>query len=1461
MKRATTMAEQATGRATTGGGYAIAGFVYQLVNSLDYATDVYVRSSASKEGEAEAVTVTLEPADGGDAIHVGAAGKATIQFKTRRGRKFTERDVLVEVLPDLFKAAKSDPDQDFVLQTNASVTLSGSFNRLCSLLRDDPIDEALDRADKEGLTFKAHQAKGKRPARAHLDWLLSVVSPRSQTADDRQALAALLARFRVIAGVDETAVRKRVFARLRQLAKSDEEAHVLQKTLMGHLLNLAPSGRAVTVAEIFAACRIETTDLVTTVQFVARVHAEFERAMERLGYDPAHESRSNPLVAFEPHVSALAGASGVGKTWTLARAAVEADADGALVLWIDRPPNERGALQAEVARRVQAARRRTMDANPLAMRAILEQAAGTGPALRLCVCLDRFSSPQSAYELVTDPWLADNGIELIAALPAADPGAIVFESDVQVVEVEPFTLTEVRRYLKQQGIVWTSIPVDVLRLLRTPALARQFASLDAPTFKPSDEYVLMESAWRREPTGPVQLLRTAKAILERRIDLMVDRILKGEAITYPWPAEAEPALAEPQIEALERVGFVRWTTDGGLQFDTDRVLAWGLAEALARRVKAGSVSTDELEPLMQRWWRGEDPSAGLARHATGYAPLDLLWLLAADGASPRLMDLIKTLTPGRRALDWSDIATLGARGSAIAAAYVQTVAPKNWPPILKPLVDALLAGDGANSEVRRIATRFLRSASREQRMLALEIYIRHPDSRQLAWLVRHRATFDANLPVAGASFNRDYQEREKTYRAALAATRAFPAALLKIASNSPSASDIRTIAWLISELPPTEALAAWRAVSPQLTEVVKGKLVADANKHLQVLADPALIAHLAEDHGDDAFLFEAQCAVEPDAALARFIVASPAVRLEWLAHLGVLVRLRPAVVSVLIRCLRDGTLSSAELARRMGDWSRSSPRELWEALMAHASQDTGRDLWRLIRTMEATTSAALVDALARMRDTPFERQLVVKGRQHVRAHVGRSADFDLKAVSAILLRVGGKGFASLTAARLAAASDIEQRQGVIDALACDDPRVSRALAEGLAAQFDSEKRDQLSITALETLALTAPRQASRLAAAWLATDQVAGIWAAGEIAIDLKNPRLAKAVLARLGKRRGSTNRRLEIRLLVLFRSDDARLRKTIKATLREDGSEGRALAHWAGEVLDDLAMLERIEQALGEDLSRADYRDADTISALSHHEIIGPRLLARLRAQPRGRGLNRILSDVQVSPTWAQDGLFAEMALDDALQFRNTFLNTPRDGQNRLWRSDPEIGFEVFEQGFVLGGRASEGLSSPAVRTDPLRAIPILLRFVGTGGNDKVQADMGRALRLAAQTTDLEARVLSLLASEEEASRLRGLAAAGWIATPPLRDAMLSIRRTDARYDIKRALRDATERAERLADMWDLAVRAGAATGSTRWNLLAILADSDADGVLRPYDDPLRLAIGELDERDALILESRLKR
>ena len=267
---------------------------------------------------------------------------------------------------------------------------------------------------------------------------------------------------------------------------------------------------------------------------------------------------------------------------------------------------------------------------------------------------------------------------------------------------------------------------------------------------------------------------------------------------------------------------------------------------------------------------------------------------------------------------------------------------------------------------------------------------------------------------------------------------------------------------------------------------------------------------------------------------------------------------------------------------------------------------------------------------------------------------------------------------------------------------------------------------------MEALCFVAPKRAVTLANDWLRGGKPLGIWAGGEAALDLNDSVLAKAVLGRLGNTRASANRRLEILLLGWFRSDDARLRKVVAKALKEDGSEGRALVLWVAERMGDDALLLRVEQALNQDLARSDYRDSATIATLSHHEVIGPRLLTRLRTTRSGLALQRILADIQIAPTWASDDLFAEMALDDALQFRSSLINTPRDGQNRLWGTDPDLAFEVFEQGLSQGGKASEGLAGPAVQTAADRAVPILLKFITLPGNEKVAADIGRALRLA---------------------------------------------------------------------------------------------------------------------------------
>ncbi|MDZ4364398.1 MAG: hypothetical protein U0943_13635, partial [Brevundimonas sp.] len=1239
--------------ATGGGGYAIAGFLYQLLGTIDFATSVAINEQAVGPEAQDTYTVTIEPPSGGDSIHTIGAAKTTTQFKTRRCRGFSERDVLLEVFPDLFKAAATDPDQAFVLQTNGNARLSPSSDRLAELLRTIPLEDALTQAESEGLQFKAHQSKGRRGPREHFDWLLAKVSPGSETDRDRETLAALIRRFGIEDRIAETQIRSVILKRLRQIAGSHETAHQLFLAMAGRLAILATEDhRTVPVASIFADCGIDTAQLVPTVQFVARLRADFDTTMRQLGYDAAQDSRAEASALLGPLPTALAGPSGVGKTWAMARAATEAERSGATVIWIDRPPNERDRVRTEVTHRVQRARDRTANANPLAMRSILDMAAGPGPSLRVCVCLDRLSSPAIAHDLITDPWWAQNGIELMAAIPAAEPDAVIFDTSVELVSVNRFTLTEVRRFLKQRQIDWSTIPIDILRLLRTPGLARQFAALDAPTFRPSDEYVLIQTAWRREPSGYVQPLRAAKGVLKARLDGMASAILDGSSVVYPWPSDASPSLLEAQTEALERYGFIRWTADCGIQLDTDRTLSWALAEAFSRLIAKGSVSSKTLEPLLQRWWQGKDAVAGLRRHALGYVPLDLLWLLAAEGVTPALLDLVKALTPGRKMLDWDDIATLGGRGAAIAQAYVVSLPPKDWPAFIKPLTNALLAG-GMTLDIRKLASRFLRSKRREKRMLALEIYVRHPDSRQLKTLVSQRVAFDAMSNAPGESFNLDHQERTKTYEAAAAAVRRRPSALLKLIQESPPPSHIRTLSWLVSELPPSKALAVWREAASTLSEWAAGH---ETNQHLLVLADPQTVDRFYGTKMDDDFLFEAQCVIDPDAALARFTCAPLSRRIAWLPYLASLVRLRSdAVQSLVIAELMDGSLSSAEVARGMTGWASLATTALWAALIDRTPLGDERALATIHRTLASTATSAQLMALDSYRDAEFAKRLLETAERHVGEHTGRSADWDLKAASAALLRLGGPAFTRLTLTRLAAESDIERRQGEVDALLCDSPLIGEALAVDLQRQFETDQ-DKVSQTSLDTLAQAAPARALTLAAAWLETDRPVGIWAAGEIALDLENRELAVKVLSCIGRVEGSVNRRLEIRLLAWFRTDDHRLRKVVAEALKLDASDGRSLALWAAERLADEVMFSQVEEALDHDLARSDFRDARTIAALSHHKSIGPRLLGKLRAKPRGHGLSRILADARIAPSWAKDPLFGEMALDDALQFKNTF-------------------------------------------------------------------------------------------------------------------------------------------------------------------------------------------------------------
>lgn len=66
-----------------GGAYALAGFTYQLLGSLDYAASVIIQDVRGDGDDLSNVTLTLEPSKGADAAHERPGLREVIQFKRR----------------------------------------------------------------------------------------------------------------------------------------------------------------------------------------------------------------------------------------------------------------------------------------------------------------------------------------------------------------------------------------------------------------------------------------------------------------------------------------------------------------------------------------------------------------------------------------------------------------------------------------------------------------------------------------------------------------------------------------------------------------------------------------------------------------------------------------------------------------------------------------------------------------------------------------------------------------------------------------------------------------------------------------------------------------------------------------------------------------------------------------------------------------------------------------------------------------------------------------------------------------------------------------------------------------------------------------------------------------------------------------------------------------------------------
>lgn len=1443
----------------SGGAYALAGFAYQLLGTLDYAASVVVLETTGDALDPSDLTMTLEPAAGGDAVHGGAGRKDVIQFK-RRSRPITDAVVLSEVLPDLVRAF--DPEVDrYVLRTNTVLNLSPRLRAFLDQVRSLGLEAGILAAEAEGVRFKAGR-KTLAP-RPFLSWLLSRVRMDPPAPDETARLASVLARL-VLESDEEVNIEERVLGALTLVSPDPAAARQLWMTLMGQLLDLARRGdQTWTVAELFEACGLPVGALVSTVQVVARLQAGLGSALTRLRYQIGRDGRSLPLAACGARPVAFTGPSGVGKTWALARAAHEAAAQGAVVIWIEQPPGAIHELAQMIASRLQAARGHVQAVIGDGVATLMRTISGRGTRLRLCVCLDRFAGPQAVTDILTASWWSEQGVEVIAALPAADPDAISLGEAVTLVPVPEFGQRELRRVLTAAGVRWAGLADDVRDLLRRPSLASLYIGLNRPEFQPEDEYVLMDAAWNRVPVGDAAAWRRAHDVIERRLDQMAEAILGGQRSEYPWRPDSDPAFTADQIERLERHGFLRWSAVDRISLDHDRLLAWGLAGAMARRLRSGRVSVTDLAALLEAWGSGSDDPPILPRHATGYAPMDLLWMLTPPSGSldPVVDALVRALHPGRRHLEWGAIASMGARSQVIGvAAAVHWPIDTRWHP--SGVASALKgpAGSILPEPVVQAMLGLLNGQDADRRALAVTVFKARPDQRALWPLIRAHAAVDLSDAAIGAYTSQEINRAHSAYDAALEIVVAFPGALLKVARRKLSPRQLRTVSWLCSELPPSAIRRVWQAIGPRVAETLDSEVRRRANKRLLAIMDTDLLADSFGSADDDGFLWDAQACVDPDAALARLEAADPTLFDAGVAHFGVLVRQRPEAQAFLVEALRQGRLQSKQLAGSVFDWSALVSHETWTALIAARGSDwLSECAGSVLRRISDGLSLPLLDALGELRGGPVEVELEVCARLELEAHVGRSAGPHLGPASEVLLRIGGDGFERLTTLRLRSANPIEVREGVRDVLLTTSPEPIAALIDCLESAFAGGKSVDLS--PLKALALIDPAAATALGHRWLAMRTTLGGLAAGEIARLTADRDLAQGALDDLARRRGEVVVLARTRLLTEFRLEDAALRRIADRHLKAGTSKGRAWALWIAERTGDLSLRNRVAEAVLPHISRADRDDAATLGALCEDPAFASRLHEALKASRGGRSMRLLLAELPSSMTLAGDELLADQAIGDALRFEDKFLNTPREGQERLWALDPEIAFEIFHEGLRRGGRVSERLAFGAVRADEALAVPILLEGLTTVSKADLRDELTQALRLCSNVSAVEAAVLKMIEDETAIRRLAGLQAAGWLATEALMEAVLQVIRTDPRSRIYAAASEAIERAEALRSMQDVAVRASTAAPALHRRLVAVLAGGPMAVVLRDPDDPVRRALGELDPHAFEILRSRFKR
>ena len=810
--------------ASPGGSATINGVLFQLLGSLHRAARLHL-DAAERNGTLENALLRIEPSGGGGDLQMHLPEKRIVeQWKAKTGGgTWSLRDVIDDVLVDLYRAVNDDgfdPREEYRFVTEGRQGSWSEAEKFFADLGREPLPAeplaALD--DKEKIEFFP-----KRPLsrRALFLEIAETVRRGKRFQDESQALSHrklwhLLGHFRIVEQLRPEQLSAEIDQVLGDIVERVEDVPATRERLCGLLMSLAGKGEVtLTPVELLARAGLRARSFRAEGLLLSILRSRLEDQITAgARYDRKADVRLPPEIPENCPALILAGESGQGKSWLLARLAQEEFAARRVAVWTEA----RGDFERDLAAVAKEVWQHGLDhETELSLDRITARRNSLLPKTDqpwLTVCIDDVQSSEETRRLINQNWSEWN-VRLAVTVPPTVARALNASDDKNrfcIIDVADFTVAELQSCLQQHGRNWAAIPTDLRDTLRRPLLCHLYCQNAATAdrdWKPATEYQLYERCWERvlhersQPEHPHDAALLGK--------LAANLVLASQPI-YPWPVETLFAngIDEAAQQRLQTIGWLKINASGGVEIWHDRLLNWAIAAGLVRLRKAGLLSTTELVAAVKPLWTEYGTRLqGRLR----YVPADVLWLLCGEAVESTLRaDLLESF--------YEDLVpTLGERVIPFLVERLRVPRSERWNPYSRYIATALARiGRTAQAGVEARIPGMLQDSLPEMQEAAVLLSTVFPlaSTVESLWVI-HRENFKTRDQQRAGSIVWRGSDYEESFDALRCGVNALPNWLIeKIRAADPAQEPMSELAFLTATLESIDALSIWEQVREDL---------------------------------------------------------------------------------------------------------------------------------------------------------------------------------------------------------------------------------------------------------------------------------------------------------------------------------------------------------------------------------------------------------------------------------------------------------------------------------------------------------------------------------------------------------------------------------------------------------------------------------------------------------------------